>query len=60
MAEHAFGPLWKIKDADARNMAAAFYEALLPSDVGPAPIAGQAGSRAGRREVDPDGAEQFA
>jgi hypothetical protein len=120
------GPLWKIKDADAKNMAAAFYEALLmrraslgdalslarrsvregqpdldqlttlqegadpegatrvpqsagwagtvlygdptptvlqrlsPSDVGPAPVAGQAGSRAGRREADPDGAEQIA
>ena len=23
------GPLWKIKDVDAKNMAAAFYEALL-------------------------------
>ena len=120
------GPLWKIKDADAKNMAAAFYEALLmrraslgdalslarrsvregqpdldqltavpesadsegwprlpqsagwtgmvlygdptptvlqrlsPSDAGPAPVAAQAGSRAGRREVDPDSAEQFA
>jgi hypothetical protein len=33
---------------------------LSPSDVGPAPVAGQAGSRAGRREADPDGAEQIA
>ena len=120
------GPLWKIKDVDAKNMAVAFYEALLmrraslgdalslarrsvregqpdldqltvlqegadpdgvtrlpqsagwtglvlygdptptvlqrlsPSDVGPAPVAGQIGSRAGRREVDPDNAEQIA
>jgi hypothetical protein len=33
---------------------------LSPSDVGPAPVAGQVGSRASRREVDPDNTEQIA